>query len=151
MKKAPEQYRVKKGSVLASDESYGNNGFFVIPHPKIFSYFLNCQISDGMGWEHVSITLTQHLTLHGSKTKVLPVKRCPTWEDMCYVKDIFWNEDECVIQYHPPKSQYVSCHPYCLHLWKPTMLAIPVPESILVGPDSAIKGKGEGVTLIEKL
>lgn len=33
-------------------------------------------------------------------------------------KDIFWDEEECVVQFHPPRSQYVDTHPYCLHLWK---------------------------------
>ena len=46
------------------------------------------------------------------------MERCPTWKEMCYVKDIFWNRDECVIQFHPPESEYVNTHPYCLHLWK---------------------------------
>lgn len=57
----------------------------------------------GGGWEHVSVSLA---------------RRCPTWEEMCMVKDIFWGEDECVVQFHPPRSEYVNRHPYCLHLWK---------------------------------
>ena len=59
--------------------------------------------SYGGGWEHVSVSLKN---------------RCPTWEEMCTVKDIFWGDEECVVQYHPPKSEYVNTHPYCLHLWK---------------------------------
>lgn len=55
------------------------------------------------GWEHVSISMD---------------KRCPTWDEMCMIKDIFWDKEECVVQYHPPKSVYVNNHPYCLHLWK---------------------------------
>lgn len=54
-------------------------------------------------WEHVSVSYS---------------RRCPTWEEMCRVKDMFWNEDECVIEYHPPKSEYINRHPYCLHLWR---------------------------------
>ncbi len=57
----------------------------------------------GGGWEHVSVSFST---------------RCPTWEEMCKVKDMFWNEDECVVEYHPPKSEYVNNHPYCLHLWR---------------------------------
>lgn len=37
---------------------------------------------------------------------------------MCRIKDIFWGEDECVVQFHPPKNEYINLHPYCLHLWK---------------------------------
>lgn len=55
------------------------------------------------GWEHVSVSYPN---------------RCPTWEEMCTVKDMFWNEEECVVQYHPPKSEYVNNYPYCLHLWR---------------------------------
>ena len=57
----------------------------------------------GGGWEHVSVSLRN---------------RCPTWEEMCLVKDIFWMDDECVVQFHPPKNEYINVHPYCLHLWK---------------------------------
>ena len=55
------------------------------------------------GWEHVSVSLRN---------------RCPTWDEMCLVKDIFWRDDECVVQFHPPKNEYINVHPYCLHLWK---------------------------------
>ena len=73
----------------------------------------------GGGWEHVSVSLA---------------RRCPTWEEMCAIKDIFWREDECVVQYHPPKSEYVDCHPYCLHLWKKIGHEFETPPSIFVGP-----------------
>lgn len=59
--------------------------------------------SFGGGWEHVSVSYR---------------KRTPTWAEMCKVKDMFWNEDETVVQYHPKKSDYVNIHPYCLHLWR---------------------------------
>lgn len=57
----------------------------------------------GGGWEHVSVSFPN---------------RCPTWEEMCKVKDIFWYDSECVAQFHPPKSEYVNNHLYCLHLWR---------------------------------
>lgn len=57
----------------------------------------------GGGWEHVSVSYP---------------KRIPTWEEMCKVKDIFWHEEECAVQYHPPRSEYVNIHQYCLHLWR---------------------------------
>ena len=34
-------------------------------------------------------------------------------------KALFWDEDDCVIQYHPPRSEYVNNHQNCLHLWRP--------------------------------
>lgn len=35
-------------------------------------------------------------------------------------KDMFFKEDEIVVQYHPAKSEYVNNMPNCLHLWRPT-------------------------------
>jgi len=53
--------------------------------------------------EHVSVSLN---------------RRCPTWDEMCMIKDIFWDEEELVAQFHRPKSQYTPFFPYCLHLWR---------------------------------
>ena len=55
---------------------------------------------------------------------------------MCEYKDLFWKEDECVVQFHPPKSEYVNNLEHCLHLWKPIekyVGSIPIPDSLLVG------------------
>ena len=109
----PEKYRVKNGR-MASDESYGNNGAFSVP----MSGRLLVIASDGEGWEHVSVSLKS---------------RCPTWREMCFVKAIFWDNEDTVMQLHPPKSEYVNNHPFCLHLWRPINQSIPIPDSILVG------------------
>lgn len=76
--------------------------------------------SFGGGWEHVS---------------VCPYKRhyTPTWDDMCRVKDMFFRDDEAVVQYHPAKGQYVNNMGNCLHIWKPTSATLPTPPSIMVG------------------
>lgn len=104
----------------------GNNGYFVIEHPKIADYYFQVIASDGLGWEHVSVSLVT--TKRGRK-----VERCPTWEEMCYVKDQFWSKDQAVIQFHPPQSGYVNNHKYCLHMWRNTEVEVPVPDSLLVG------------------
>lgn len=114
--KVPEKYRIKTGP-MGSDESYGNNGQFMITSLKL-KRTLGVQASDGMGFEHVSVSLRD---------------RCPTWEEMCFVKDLFWDDEDCVIQYHPPKSEYINCHPYVLHLWRPINAEIPRPPKFLVG------------------
>lgn len=56
------------------------------------------------GMEHVSIQLF--------------CDRLPKWNEMCYVKDLFWGEEEEVVQIHPKKSQYVN-FTEALHLWRP--------------------------------
>ena len=82
--------------------------------------------TSGCGWEHVSVS-PFHL------------KRCPTWEEMCAVKNLFFEPEERVVQYHPPESEYVNMHPYCLHLWRPTGgVEFPHPPAIMVG----LLGKG---------
>lgn len=52
---------------------------------------------------------------------------------MCFVKDLFWTEDEAAIQFHPPRSEYVNNHSGCLHLWKPVGIQFPLPSPDLVG------------------
>ena len=52
---------------------------------------------------------------------------------MCKVKDIFWEDEECCIEYHPRKSQYVNNNEYCLHIWKPIGFELPEPPTILLG------------------
>lgn len=115
-------------------------GAFILKHG---SAKLKVLVSDGLGWDHVSVSLAT---------------RCPTWEEMCWVKDQFFEPEECVMQLHPAKSEYVNYHQFCLHLWRPQSEAemqeikrqwelsgeeyppcespgaIPVPASILVGP-----------------
>ena len=41
-------------------------------------------------------------------------------------------QDECVVQFHPPKSEYVNLHPYCLHLWKKIGGTFETPPKIFV-------------------
>lgn len=117
----PNNYRVRTNHVLATQNNAGNNGFFMLKIEDAIAYVI---ASDGMGWDHVSV----HMVEDG---KV----ETPTWEEMCVVKDLFWDEEDCVVQYHPPKSEYVNCHPHTLHLWRPNNdLKITTPPSILVGP-----------------
>ena len=69
-------------------------------------------------WEHVSVSLSN---------------RCPNWTEMCFVKSLFWDDEDTVMQLHPPKSKWINNHPYCLHLWRPTQQEIPLPPEITVG------------------
>ena len=76
--------------------------------------------SNGGGWEHVSVS---------------PYKRSytPSWDEMCSLKDMFFHDDEVVVQYHPAKTEYVNNMPNCLHLWRPIDQTMPTPPSIMVG------------------
>lgn len=57
------------------------------------------------GWEHVSVAPFNK-------------KIVPSWEDMCKVKEIFWNDEEECVQIHPAKSVYVNLKENCLHIWR---------------------------------
>ena len=73
-------------------------------------------------WDHVSVSTDSG---------------CPIWEEMAWVKTLFFKPTETVIQLHPPDSEYVNCHPHTLHLWRPVGVEIPLPPSDAVGPKSA--------------
>lgn len=103
----PEDCRVK---VPGYPPGAGNNGAFRVRLRD--GQTLQVIASDGGGWDHVSVSLRE---------------RIPTWREMCAIKDMFWDDTDCVIQYHPPKSRYVNHHPNVLHLWRPQDERLPIP------------------------
>jgi hypothetical protein len=93
------------------------DGMFIVDKDKRRTLI----ISWGGGWEHFSVN---------------DKRETPSWEDMCEYKELFWKDDECVVQFHPPKSEYVNNLEHCLHLWKPIEKysgTFPIPNSLLVG------------------
>lgn len=106
MRKEPnlriEQFRTKD-PLGRSQEFNKNYGYFVIPRSTGLLRIISSGSDNGTGWEHVSVSLAN---------------RCPTWDEMKYVKELFWRDDETVIQFHPKKSKYINQFPYVLHLWK---------------------------------
>lgn len=107
-------YRITQG-VFGSDDSRGMDGAFTFPFE---SFIISVISGTAFGWEHVSASLK---------------RRCPNWREMSYIKDLFWEDEETVVQYHPKKSEYVNNHSFCLHLWKPIDKEIELPPSILTG------------------
>ena len=97
-------------------------GYFFIPCGKIELGVMASSGNDSMPWEHVSV-----------KARNYQGERCPTWDEMCRVKDMFFDDEEVVMQLHPKRSEYVNNHPFVLHLWRPTTAPIPTPPSIAVG------------------
>lgn len=114
-----EKGRVRSGS-FSSEPRSKSGAFFV--RCKETGQELKIIVGDGSDWteaglsgepwEHVSVSCE---------------RRCPTWTELCFVKSLFWEDEECVIQYHPPRSRYVNNHAFVLHLWKPTQTPIPMP------------------------
>lgn len=112
----PERFRVRSGPA-ASDPSFGCNGVFIF-RAAPGRGLLRVIASDGEGWEHVSVSNPA---------------RCPTWDEMCWIKSQFWDDEDCVLQFHPPRAEYVNVHPYCLHLWRPVVEAVARPPAWMVG------------------
>ena len=100
--------RIRSGYFASDDSSL--NGAFLVQGPcgaelKIIASEGNASnISEG--WEHVSVSCKN---------------RCPNWPEMCFVKSLFWSSEETVIQFHPPESEYVNNHSYCLHMFRDTV------------------------------
>jgi hypothetical protein len=110
MKTLPEQFRQYHPTLGHGDHT---EGYFLVPYgrrPHIAC--LRVIASQGLLWDHVSVSLPT---------------RCPTWQEMCHVKDLFFHDHETVIQFHPAKKDYVNFHPNCLHLWRPQQETIPMP------------------------
>lgn len=126
MKIGPDQYRIVSG--LWSSSKGDDFGAFVIPGPcgrDLRVIASPGDADDSIPWEHVSVSLPN---------------RCPNWEEMDFVKRLFWNDEEAVMQLHPPRSKWVNNHPYCLHLWRPIKQEIPLPPEIAVGIKDAVIG-----------
>lgn len=112
---SPNKHRIRTGP-MGSDDSYGNDGAFDIPLKTGQRVKVICGTFHG--WEHVSVSRSD---------------RCPTWEEMCQVKNLFWDEEDVVIQFHPAKKDYVNNHPFCLHMWRKIGYEFPTPDPFLVG------------------
>ena len=110
-----ERYRVKNGQ-LGSDQSFGANGYFLVP-TRDGRCTLSVIISNGELWEHVSVSLKS---------------RTPTWEEMEYIKRLFWEDNDTVIQLHPPISQYINKCENCLHMWRKIGGVVELPPSFMV-------------------
>lgn len=124
MKLSPrlEEYRLSSGYHASKrGQPYGA---FELPGPC--GERLTIIATDGAdtGWEHVSVSTR---------------RRIPNWTEMCFVKDLFWDPEDCVVQFHPARSTYVNNYGVVLHLWRCRYSSFPTPPEILVG----IKELGE--------
>ena len=113
-----EKWRVNAIPALASP-SGADFGWFHIPSPfaKSVLKVLSSGAENSETWEHVSIAIED---------------RCPTWQEMAFVKKLFWGDDETVVQFHSKKSEYVNCHEFRLHLWKRRGMEFELPPRDLI-------------------
>jgi hypothetical protein len=99
-----------------STPEYGFNGMFRFTFE---GQALRVIAGEGDGWQHVSVTVEGD-------------KRPPKWKVMCAVKDLFFEPEHWVVQYHPAQEVYVNMHPGCLHLWRPLDAPLPTPPKWMV-------------------
>lgn len=107
-------------------------GMFRIPHfdwklarGSLAHFIVMAADGNESGWDHVSA----HVRYRKDMQKLM---RCPTWAEMCWLKEQFFNDDEAVMQLHPAKADHISMHDNVLHLWRPVNLQIPLPPKIFV-------------------
>ena len=115
-----DQYRREFRGMMGDEGS----GFFVIP--SVNGKFKYCVIAvSNAGWDHVSVSLQ-------TVDESAKIERCPKWNEMNYIKDLFFEENETVVQYHPKREDYINNHPYVLHLWRPLNIELPTPPIWMV-------------------
>ncbi|HEY2250937.1 MAG TPA: hypothetical protein VGH74_07735 [Planctomycetaceae bacterium] len=102
---------------LRGNRGDATNGAFLLTAPTKAKLWVIA--SDGGGWDHVSVSC-------------MGVKRLPTWPEMAYVKVLFFDAEDAVMELHPPQSDYVN-NWEVLHLWRPQFQTIPLPPAWMVG------------------
>ena len=107
---------IKKVGIIIGHDAGASGGACRFRCP-ISDRFLVAIFSWGADWDHVSVRRLDGVC---------------TWNEMCWVKDLFFLPEECVMQLHPPKSKYINVYPHVLHLWRPQKADVPQPPIVIV-------------------
>jgi len=110
-----EEARIREGDFASSPGD--RFGAFKFMGPCGMDLVVLADDGQDTRWEHVSVS----------------GRRIPNWSEMCFIKDLFWDPEACVVQYHPPMSRHVNNMPTCLHLWRHRDVGFPQPPDDLVG------------------
>ena len=97
-----------------------------------------------VGWFHLSVSMPD---------------KDPSWVQMCKMKDIFFDDEEECVEYHPKKSEYINKHPHCLHIWrrnfkdslKPYMNAGLITEGKEITVEDLFKGNTEALKVASSI
>lgn len=113
-----QRYRVDlPGYVKMPNESI--QGAFLIPYGDVPIVQLKVMSGCGEGWDHVSVSVQG---------------RCATWDEMNWIRGLFFEPEETVIQIHAPASQYVNFHKHTLHLWRSWSQKVELPPQWMIAP-----------------
>jgi hypothetical protein len=115
--KISQELEIGRRHDFGHQEPYANYGAFEVNYQSYKLFIISSGSDNGTDWEHVSVSLKNG--------------KMPNWDMMNFVKDLFWNDDETVIQFHPKKSEYVNIAKNCLHLWR-NVKGHELPETFLV-------------------
>ena len=111
------KYRDRAWERRMGGEGDDNGGRFQVPSESRTGITLSVLAGVGNGWDHISVST--------------PL-RCPIWAEMEQVKRLFFKENEIAMQLHVKPTNHISVHPFCLHIWRPTDVEIPMPPSWMV-------------------
>ncbi len=119
-----ENARIVIGSFKSGVGSGPQGAFKIRFRHRKGSQLLNVIASDGRDWplappvwEHVSVSCKN---------------RCPTWNEMSFIRHCFFKPEETVLQLHVPLKKHINLHPNTLHLWRPVGVDIVLPPEVCV-------------------
>lgn len=91
------------------------NGVFGIPRRDLGyrdGSIIKVIASSSDGWDHLSVSLEL---------------RAPWWDEMDWVKRLFFKPDEWAWQYHASEARHINIHPHVLHIWRKQGFDLPTP------------------------
>lgn len=111
-----EKFRASHPSLPPSPPGV-NYGYFQDRHLRIISSGSCEDNPESKNWEHVSVSCAN---------------RCPTWDEMKHVKELFWLDSETATQFHPRKISYKNDMANCLHMWRKSGVEPELPPDELI-------------------
>lgn len=127
MMRFPEALRIprpRKDGLYSSNPGDRHGCFkLTIGQRVLWILAADASIPAAQGWEHVSVSVLER----GSALR----SALPTWEEMAMIAEKFWEPEDCVVQFRPPKALYVDQHP-ALHWWRQAEGGFPMPPVELV-------------------
>lgn len=111
MLRIPQSKSVKLEQTFKSPE--GKINYFQIKYNNVYLKVAVSHDFDGkITWEHVSVMPKNS-------------KRLPTYQEMNFIKMLFWEPEDEVIHFFPKESEHCNLVDNCLHLWRPTGVKLP--------------------------
>jgi hypothetical protein len=121
------QFRIKEGEGATTDAD-GLNGNFKFALAGVIVQVSSSE-TEIEGYEHlIAVAFDKpQSSIISRLTAKDPVPRCLTNEEKMQVKRLFWEDDECVVEYLPAKGSQMPFHFTATHLWRRTFSEFPMP------------------------